>query len=122
MAEGSRTFKPRKTRIPVRIPVNQSTIELFTGSEIMNLSKGGLFIRSDISLPVGSMVDLQFTLPLLKKTIKLEGVVVWSRHRTSKTTGAFQSHPPGMGVEFRSAGSKELKWIQEEIERQMRNL
>jgi len=120
MVDGSRTFKPRERRIPVQISVEKSTIGMFTGSEIMNLSKGGVFIRSDISLPIGSVVDLRFSLPNLKKSVQIEGIVVWSRHRTSKKTGSFPNHPPGMGIEFRSAGVKELKWIQEEIERQMR--
>ena len=51
---------PRPRRIDVKIPITRASIGMFLDSEIMNLSKGGVFIRSDIALPLGTIVDFEF--------------------------------------------------------------
>jgi uncharacterized protein (TIGR02266 family) len=90
---------------------------MFLDSEIMNLSKGGVFIRSDITLPLGSEIEFEFRLPGSEKAISALGVVVWSRPRTRKKKGFLPDHPPGMGVAFKTIGTEDLESILAEIER-----
>jgi len=62
-------------------------------SYILNLSSGGIFIKTDDPPPVDSTVSLRFHLPGDLEPINIEGRVVWI-----KQTG--NSFPSGMGIEF----------------------
>ena len=111
--------KRREHRIPVRIPVSMSTIETFLDSEIMNLSKGGIFVKADITFPLGTEIELEFTLPRTKKPIQATGVVVWSRTKGGEKSASFPEHEPGMGIQFKDIKMKELEILLDEIERLM---
>ena len=62
----------RARRLPVKIPVTLSTVETFLDSEIMNLSKGGIFLKADITFPLGTEVDLEFVGYLNRQITNLE--------------------------------------------------
>ncbi len=113
-------YRPRPRRLPVRIPVTHSTIDVFLDSEIMNLSTGGVFLKADITLPLGSEVDYQFTLPGSDKVVEAVGTVIWAR-KAGHTHGApFPEHPPGMGVQFKEINVEDLETLLDEIERLLR--
>ncbi len=91
-------------------------MNIFLDSEIMNLSKGGLFLRADIPLATGSEVDFEFTLPHTRRSVRAVGTVVWAR-KGKKVRGAMHaSHPSGMGVQFKDIGISEMEAILDEIE------
>ncbi|MFH1018452.1 MAG: TIGR02266 family protein [Pseudomonadota bacterium] len=115
-----KTFRPRARRLPVKIPIRMSTLPMFLDSEIMNLSKGGVFIRSDITLPLGSEVDFEFDLPGIPHSIAAVGVVVWARPGGKKAKSSFPEHPPGMGVQFKTLRTEDLNVLMEQIERLVR--
>lgn len=116
MSEG-KGQKPRPRRLPVKIQVDKSTVSMFFDSEIMNLSKGGVFIRADIVLPTGSEVEFEFKLPKSKRLIHAKGVVVWARRAGQKPTQSFPVHSAGMGVQFKEISLDDVEAILEEIER-----
>ena len=67
---------------------------MFTGFST-NLSEGGLFVATLSVLPVGTPVDLTFTLPG-KVRIAVRGEVRWIREIDDRTPDVF----PGVGVRF----------------------
>lgn len=97
--------KPVRRRDP-RLVVNREfkSVEEFVREYVSNLSRSGAFIRTDEPLPVGTRVQLKFTLLADEiETIEGEGEVV----RVVKPGGRTR---PGMGVVFTSltAYSKQL--------------
>jgi uncharacterized protein (TIGR02266 family) len=110
------TQRRRTPRFPVRIPVSISTIDQFLDSEIMNLSKGGIFIKADITLPLGTEVDLEFVLPKSGREISAVGTVVWTRRRKIAGAQAFPGHPFGMGIQFKDIDMGDIELILDEIE------
>jgi len=82
-------------RAVVQIEIEfKHTIDFVT-SYMLNISKGGLFIKTDEALPLDTIVFLRFTLPGDTKLIETEGKVVWCN--TKKEKGYF---PRGMGIKF----------------------
>ena len=60
-----------------------------------NISDGGLFVATVNLLPLGTEVDLSFSLPSGER-IEAKGVVQWVREVNDQLPDAF----PGMGVQF----------------------
>ncbi len=58
-----------------------------------NLSQGGIFIRTDKLVAVGTILTVQFSLLNNPKNIRTEGRVIW-------TTSGSSKQKPGMGIEF----------------------
>ncbi len=78
-------------RIPVQVRVRiQYTGQEFS-AESRNLSAGGVFLETDQRVPVGTRVQLRFTVPIIAKyPIRAEGEVVWVGGDV----------PPGLAVRF----------------------
>jgi uncharacterized protein (TIGR02266 family) len=62
-----------------------------------NISDGGLFVATVNLVPLGTEVDLSFSLPSGER-IEAKGVVRWVREVNDKLPDAF----PGLGVQFSS--------------------
>ncbi len=109
--------KPRPRRVELKIKIDRSSTDIFYQSEIMNISKGGVFIQSDITLPLGSEIDFDFTLPRSLKRINVRGIVVWTRSKKqSHKSQSFLDHPCGMGVAFLKMSESDIQAILREIE------
>ena len=91
-------------------------MDMFFDSEIMNLSKGGVFIRADITLPPGSEIDFEFTLPKSKRKVYAIGVVIWARSAKGENPNSFPMHVRGMGVQFKDAKLHDIESILDEID------
>ena len=80
--------------VKVVIPDENTAVDVFAG----NVSKGGMFLRSNRPLPKGKKVTLEFETDEGKVKVE-EGEVVWNKEfEPISIDGA----PAGMGVEFRS--------------------
>ena len=77
MPEPSAETTRRHPRYEVEIWVDFSTIDLVTSSFVLNLSEGGVFIKSDRPLPLDAEVDLVLTLPT-GAPIRAKGRVAWN--------------------------------------------
>jgi uncharacterized protein (TIGR02266 family) len=64
---------------------------------MLNISKGGMFIKTNSPHPLGTVLSLEFTLPGRKETIHATGLVVW-HHKPAQTN--VSSHEPGMGIKL----------------------
>ena len=60
----------------------------------MSLSMGGLYIKTDRPLEVGSLFRVDFTLPGFDHFFEARGKVIW------KKTVPDVHGPPGMGIKF----------------------
>jgi type IV pilus assembly protein PilZ len=65
--------------------------------ESHNISRGGLFLRSDLLLEVGDTVWVSFTLPNTSVAIRSRAKIVWVNRNPDEDDPA--DHP-GMGVQF----------------------
>lgn len=62
-----------------------------------NLSLGGMFIEADVSIPIGTVIKMNCSIPAMKEETEIEGTVRW--HDEAKT---------GMGVQFGSLRAIEV--------------
>jgi uncharacterized protein (TIGR02266 family) len=86
-------------RIPMQTQVDMSSdSNVFTGFST-NLSEGGVFVATVNLLPVGTPVDLTFSLPG-KTRITVKGEVRWTREIDDRVPDVF----PGVGVRFVELG------------------
>jgi uncharacterized protein (TIGR02266 family) len=62
-------------------------------ADILNLSSGGIFIKTDNPPPVDATFSLRFHLPGDPEPLAIEGQVVWVKQESKAV-------PSGMGVQF----------------------
>jgi uncharacterized protein (TIGR02266 family) len=70
------------------IPVAYRLGDTITAALTLNLSKGGVSVRTMNPLPAGSKVRLRFRLPGARREVEADAAVTWSDRRI------------GMGLEF----------------------
>jgi uncharacterized protein (TIGR02266 family) len=83
-------------RQETRLTINKEfdSFDQFVREYVTNISRSGVFIKTSSPLPVGSLVDLKFTVVMDGvETIEGEGEVV-----------RVEESPAGMGVVFRKLG------------------
>lgn len=100
---------PRRVfpRMPVSLWAVEDDGQGIYYHHVSDLSTGGLFLEKGLSLPVGSRMQLEFTLPT-SRSIRAEGVVVTQRE--GKLT-------PGNGIRFDQLSEQDRAAINEWISR-----
>jgi len=83
-------------RYEVSIPVDCSTRDVFLSNHVCNISKGGLFLRSETPLPLDTEVSLVLRLPGSEQCIRATGRVIWNYDMKKGTTRIV----PGTGIRF----------------------
>ncbi|HZU83711.1 MAG TPA: TIGR02266 family protein [Polyangiaceae bacterium] len=73
-----------------------------------NLSEGGIFVATHATAPIGTRVDITFSLPRTQRRVRAEGEVRWIRPH-SESSGL----PAGMGIRFISLGEADARAIRE---------
>jgi len=109
--------KRRATRLHHEIPVAYRSVGSFLTDWATNLSRGGMFINTRKTLPVGTAVKILLQLPGAAFPCELEG-------RVTRVT-EFDNHAnmvPGMGVEFISVDEAKKREIDAFVERLRREL
>ena len=94
---------PRKR---VTLEIHYVHLDDFFYDYAINLSRGGMFIRTTKPLPVGSQVKLRFEVPGSGKEIQTPGRVV---RIVSEHSGA--GEPGGMGVAFEGIAASDVRLI-----------
>jgi hypothetical protein len=82
--------KPRETRLTIN--KDFESFDEFIREYVTNISKTGAFVKREIPLPIGTEVNLKFTV-IMDDVETIEGVGKVVR---------VQLDPPGMGVVFTS--------------------
>ncbi len=95
-----------------RVTINKDfeSFDQFVTEYVTNVSRSGVFIKSETPLPVGSEVNLRFTVVLDELEV-IEGLGEVVRVETD---------PPGMGVVFRELGSYSSRLIERLLTGQFR--
>jgi len=107
----ARPVRRRDARVVVNREFN--SVEEFVAEYVSNISRSGAFIRTDEPLPVGTRVQLRFTLLLEEiETIEGEGEVVRVVKPTKKTRG-------GMGVVFTTLSGYSKRLLERLMTRRM---
>ena len=103
----------RDPRYQVDIPVDYETRDLFLGSRVTNISRGGLFIRTDNPLPVQTEVSLSLHLPQDEGVIEARGRVVWNFDVPKNSFHVVS----GMGIKFIDLSSDQRMRIETSLKR-----
>jgi uncharacterized protein (TIGR02266 family) len=88
-----RRFIRKPVAAQIRSRDNAGQGHLFFDSQ--DLSVGGAFLRADLLLEQGDLLDLEFTLPDGGPSLEARARVAWVRSSDSEQSGS-----AGMGVEF----------------------
>ena len=104
--------KREHARARLKVEVTYKTADVFTSNLSINISTGGIFIKTPKPPPMGTMLDLEFSLPDQHKTIKADGKIVWVQHPSAKS-----SMPAGMGIKFRQISAEDLQEISEYVKK-----
>lgn len=86
--------KRKFVRATLNLLVNYETVDEFCTDYTRDISSGGLFIRTNRPLPVGTKLRIHFMLPGVDELIYTDGVVV--RNTLNEANPAEE----GMGIEF----------------------
>ncbi len=107
--------QPRATpRAPVKMRVQVLDASRERPYTCINLSEGGLYIRTAAPLPVGTMLNLRFTLPLDKEPIDASAVVV-----RGAPLGSEGDAEPGMGLSFTALPDRDRQKIRNFVQWEM---
>src|SRR5262245_45433939 len=85
-----------RTPVTLKIKFKSANIDQFIERYSVDVSRGGIFIRTKEPLPVGTQLKFEFQLQDAQPLISGEGTVVWIREHDPTRTGV----APGMGVRF----------------------
>jgi uncharacterized protein (TIGR02266 family) len=80
-------------RIETSLEIAFKNAGIFLCSYILNLSSGGIFIRTEQPLPVDAELEMRIQLPDDPEVMQLGGRVVWTKPQSN-------AYPAGMGVQF----------------------
>ena len=94
----ARSYEPRRghPRLPIELKVEYQNVDLFITEYTRNISRGGLFIRSEEQLEKGTQLLFKLHVPQLVEPLSLKGRVAWVR-TPEEASG---SESPGMGIWF----------------------
>ncbi|MCI0634554.1 MAG: TIGR02266 family protein [Actinobacteria bacterium] len=93
--EKSGRDRRQSERIPVDLSVDYKHGDTFLFSYITNISQMGIFVRSEIPLPPGTILRLRFA-PPGSEPLELDGEVVWINPYRPEG----ENLNPGMGIRF----------------------
>jgi len=82
--------------VSLRIKFRSATLDQFIERYAVDVSRGGIFIRTREPLPVGTQLRFDFQLQDTAPLLAGEGTIVWIRENDPMRAGV----TPGMGVRF----------------------
>lgn len=100
--------KRNNPRVAMQAAIDFGTDSNFFSGFSDNISDGGIFIATVNLMPLGTEVDLKFTLPGTGQ-VEAHGVVRWIREVNDKD----HEQLPGVGVQFTKMSETSLKAIRQ---------
>jgi len=91
-------------RVVLGIPIAYRFGNTIAAAVTLNISRGGVAVRTTNPLEKGTAVKVRFRIPMVKKDIDVEAKVAWSDRRV------------GMGLAFSGLGEDEQKMIAEYVD------
>ncbi|MBI2081496.1 MAG: TIGR02266 family protein [candidate division NC10 bacterium] len=102
---------PGHPRANVRLPVEYQLTAPTVATYCVNISQGGIFIRTPDPARLNQEVVVRFRLPGLDQEFQVHGRVVWSNPGP-----AANPFPPGMGVQFLDLEATAARLLGEYVE------
>jgi type IV pilus assembly protein PilZ len=104
-AQGTRDDR-QDHRIPIQMLVDYKSGGNYLFDFCKDLGTGGVFIETSRPLAMGAELELTFTIPDSKETLRTKGTVIWSQPPVAERPDI----NPGMGVQFTnfSAGNRKM--------------
>lgn len=102
----------RRIKAEVRVyygPAPQKQLEEFS----VDLSMGGLYMKTDFPLPVDESLTIRFTLPDHKGMVSCKARVAWVN---AKENPRKPDLPPGMGIQFVELSLEDMRSIRRFLE------
>lgn len=99
-------------RLPVELRVEYNDLDVFITEYTQNISKGGVFIRSDHQLDPGTELLFKLHVPRLMEPLDLRGRVAWVRGVDQAT----EAKRPGMGIRFIYHSDEERERLERTVE------
>ncbi len=97
----------RHPRKEIDIEIVYSSLDAFFCDYASNISRGGVFIKTENPLHVGSKINLRFSLPGSDRIIETKGRVVHTFSGKSR-----KKEPHGMGIHFEELGDDDRELIE----------
>ena len=79
----------------------------------VDLSTGGLYVKTDYPLPTGESLTLRFTLPDQHRMVTCKARVAWVNPKKDPRKPEL---PPGMGIQFVELALEDMKSIRRFLE------
>jgi uncharacterized protein (TIGR02266 family) len=96
LATTNSTRQANRSPVTLKIKFKSETLNQFIERYSVDISHGGIFIRTKDPLPVGTALRFEFQLKDASPLITGDGTVVWTREFDPTRSGV----APGMGVRF----------------------
>ncbi|MBZ0117381.1 MAG: TIGR02266 family protein, partial [Sandaracinaceae bacterium] len=91
----SDTRKDKRAPISLKVRFKSATVDEFIEQYSLDISRGGLFIKSKTPMSIGTLLKFEFQLKDESRLIHGVGRVVWKRDEAEAAGQA-----PGMGIKF----------------------
>lgn len=91
-------WSEREERVPAKVEIHYATGSVFLTDLTEDLSRGGLFVRTDESLAPGDAIKIKLKLPGDFFSVRVGGSVAWVRERA----------PRGAGIKFETENPRTL--------------
>ncbi len=101
----------RHERVPLKIPVDYTSVDAFFTEFSSNINEGGMFVEMENGPDLGTQVALQFDLPGHEESVQVEGRVAW-------VSDGKDDSAPGVGIQFQNLPSD----VRDTINRVVRKL
>lgn len=102
--------KRKYPRVPISVKVTNLSSGNFTYYQASNISAGGMFIKADEPLSVGSELRLRFSLP------GAEDIKVHAKVVRNQSGDPAKGVPSGMGIRFIDVGDEDREVINQFID------
>lgn len=102
-----------QVRVPVQLLVDYRADGHYLFDFCRDLGTGGVFIETSSPLPAGSTLDLTFTIPDSKQTLRTSGTVIWAQ----PPVDGRKNLTPGMGIQFSGFTGEQRTALEEFVRR-----
>jgi uncharacterized protein (TIGR02266 family) len=104
-------------RVPIQLLVDYRCNGNYLFDFCRDLGTGGIFIETETPPTNDSEVELTFTIPDSKETLKTKGSVIWIQQKVADRPDLI----PGIGVQFTDFTSDQRKMLELFVERYRAN-
>jgi len=103
-------------RAPIELKVEYKRVNIFIADYTKNISKGGIFIKTEKPFEEGTEFIFFLHIPGLKDPLRLKGKVQWILRKEEAKEG----ETPGMGIKFIYENEDEKRKIESTVEKLIR--